>query len=83
MLIDYWIYRLQELTEQFEQLKAHNEGKNIFKMAITPIVLGVVILLGYLWSMVCGAVGVASLEAVGHMVALTACAMLLLWVYSR
>ncbi|KAL0868832.1 hypothetical protein ABMA27_007192 [Loxostege sticticalis] len=74
---------IKELDEQYEQLRAHNEGKNIFKMAITPAVLAVIMLLGYLLGVLGSAVGVQTFVAVGQMITITAGGMLALWGYSR
>ncbi|RVE51065.1 hypothetical protein evm_004208 [Chilo suppressalis] len=72
-----------ELEEQFEQLAAHNEAKNIFKMAGTPLVLAALALLGYLVSSISSAMGIHTGVALGQILAITAAAMLALWGYSR
>ncbi|RVE49770.1 hypothetical protein evm_005500 [Chilo suppressalis] len=72
-----------ELEEQFEQLAAHNEAKNIFKMAGTPLVLAALALLGYLVSSISSAMGIQTGVALGQILAITAAAMLALWGYSR
>ncbi|XP_028171840.1 atlastin-like isoform X2 [Ostrinia furnacalis] len=79
----YSVQLVKELDELFEQLRAHNEGKNIFKMAITPAVLAVLMLLGYLLGVLGSGVGVQTLVAVGQVLTITAGAMLTLWGYSR
>ncbi|XP_053613582.1 atlastin-like isoform X2 [Plodia interpunctella] len=73
----------KELEETFEQLRAHNDGKNIFKMAGTPIVLLALALLGYLVSVVGSALGVQTLVAVGQTLSILSVVTLGLWGYSR
>ncbi|XP_073950070.1 atlastin-like [Choristoneura fumiferana] len=74
---------IKELEEQYQQLAAHNEGKNIFRLAGTPAVFAALALLGWLLAALGGAVGVQTVVAVGQAAALAALALLAIWAYSR
>lgn len=78
-----WSDNFQELEEQYEQLRAHNEGKNIFKLAGTPAVFATVAVLAYLFSLLASLVGVQSAVALGHMAAVSALILLAVWAYAR
>ncbi|XP_072929623.1 atlastin-like isoform X2 [Epargyreus clarus] len=74
---------LKELEETYEQLRAHNESKNFFKLAGTPAVLLAAALLGYLLGALGAALPLQTLAAAGQALSIAAVAMLLVWVYSR
>ncbi|XP_049878161.1 atlastin-like [Pectinophora gossypiella] len=74
---------VKELEEVFEQLRAHNEGKNLFRIAGTPAVFLLMALLGYLLSVLGGAVGIQTIIAVGQAVAVASVVILGVWAYSR
>ncbi|XP_013190963.1 atlastin [Amyelois transitella] len=73
----------KELEETFEQLLAHNEGKNIFRLAGTPIVLVALALLGYMLSLLGSGLGVQTLVAIGQTISILSLVTLGLWGYSR
>ncbi|VVD01466.1 unnamed protein product, partial [Leptidea sinapis] len=73
----------KEINEQYEQYRAHNEGKNLFLLAGTPVVLAALVVLGYLLSTLADTCGVQTLVAVGHIISITTLAMLAVWFYSR
>ncbi|XP_063387506.1 atlastin-like [Cydia fagiglandana] len=74
---------IKELEEQYQQLKAHNEGKNIFKLAGTPAVFATLAILGYLLSVLGAAAGVQTVVAVGQAVAMASLVLLAVWAYTR
>ncbi|XP_052756538.1 atlastin-like [Galleria mellonella] len=83
-LADSYRERLEkEIQEQYQQLQAHNEGKNIFRMAGTPAVLVALVILGYLLSVLGGAFGLQTLVAVGQMIIISSTVTLGVWAYSR
>lgn len=73
----------QDLDDLFDQLRAHNEGKNIFRIVGTPAVFGALAILGYVLALLGGALGVQTMVALGQGAALASLAMLALWVYTR
>ncbi|KAL4710851.1 hypothetical protein ACJJTC_012943 [Scirpophaga incertulas] len=74
---------LKELEEQFEQLRAHNEGKNLFRMASTPAALALVTLLCWLLAAAASSAGVVSVARLANAMALAVAAALVMWLYSR
>ena len=74
---------LKELTESFETYKLHNESKNLFKAANTPITLGSVAMICYILSQVFGLVGIISVANILNLFMLAAVFLLLTWGYVR
>ncbi|KAI5634591.1 atlastin-1 [Phthorimaea operculella] len=79
----YEVQLEKELEEKFEQLRAHNEGKNLFRLAGTPAVYAVMAILGYLLSVLGSTLGIQTVVAVGQMIAIASCVILAVWSYSR
>ncbi|CAH4034175.1 unnamed protein product [Pieris brassicae] len=74
---------IKEIQEQFEQYRANNEAKNIFRIAGTPTVLVVLALLGFLLSSLAANLGVQTLVAIGESIAVGSLAALAVWTYTR
>ncbi|XP_047537117.1 atlastin isoform X1 [Vanessa atalanta] len=74
---------LQDLDDQFQQFRAHNESKNIFKAARTPSVLFAVALVFYVLSGVLGLVGLYPLANLCNLTMGVALLTLALWAYIR
>jgi atlastin len=52
------IFKLErEIEESYGNFKCHNESKNIFKAANTPITLGAVAMMLYMLSQILGIIG--------------------------
>lgn len=76
--------QLDAYTEElFEDFKAHNEGKNIFRAARTPVVFGVLAILMYILSGVFGLLGMYTFSNFTNMVMGVALLTLLTWGYVR
>ncbi|CAG9565756.1 unnamed protein product [Danaus chrysippus] len=74
---------IQDLEEQFQQFRAHNESKNIFKAARTPSVLFAVALAFYVMSGVLGLLALYPLANLCNLVMGLALLTLALWAYIR
>lgn len=74
---------LKDLEDLFDQLKAHNESKNMYRMFSTPAVFAALFLCGYLLSVLGNTFGVQTLVAVGQAVTIGAAVMLGAWIYTR
>lgn len=74
---------IRDLDEQFQQFKAHNESKNIFKAARTPSVLFAIALASYVLSGVFGLVGLYPVANLANLVMGVALLTLALWAYIR
>ncbi|CAG4956881.1 unnamed protein product [Colias eurytheme] len=73
----------KELEENYEQYRAHNEGKNLFRMVGTPTLLAALALLGFLLSFVGSTLGVQTVVALGQIIAVGALVLLGFWTYTR
>ncbi|XP_026332846.1 atlastin [Hyposmocoma kahamanoa] len=73
----------QDLEEQFQQFRAHNESKNIFKAARTPSVFFAIALFFYVLSGVFGLVGLYPLANLCNLAMGLALLTLVLWAYIR
>ncbi|CAH0756655.1 unnamed protein product [Diatraea saccharalis] len=73
----------QDLEDQFQQFRAHNESKNIFKAARTPSVFLAVALALYVASGVLGLVGLYPLANLANLLMGLALLTLVLWAYIR
>lgn len=73
----------KDLDESFNQYKAHNESKNIFKAARTPSVFFVVALFFYILSGIFGLVGIYSMANTCNFFMGIALIMLVIWAYVR
>lgn len=75
--------RPQDLEEQFQLFRAHNESKNIFKAARTPSVFFAIALVFYVASGVLGLVGLYPLANLCNLAMGLALLTLVLWAYIR
>ncbi|XP_045530273.1 atlastin isoform X2 [Pieris brassicae] len=73
----------QDLEDQFQQFRAHNESKNIFKAARTPSVFFAIALTFYVLSGVLGLVGLYPLANLCNLCMGMALLTLVLWAYIR
>ncbi|XP_028171836.1 atlastin isoform X3 [Ostrinia furnacalis] len=74
---------VQDLEEHFQQFRAHNESKNIFKAARTPSVFFAIALVFYVLSGVLGLVGLYPLANLCNLAMGLALLTLVLWAYIR
>ncbi|KAJ0173421.1 hypothetical protein K1T71_010570 [Dendrolimus kikuchii] len=74
---------VEDLDDLFEQLKAHNESKNIYRMIGTPAVFALLAMVGYLVSVLGGALGIQTLVALGQAVAVASIVLCVFWIYTR
>lgn len=74
---------LQDIETDYNQFKAHNESKNIFKAARTPAVIVAVIILFYIISGIFGLVGLYILANVANVIMGVAIVALATWAYIR
>merc|ERR1719499_2725127 len=72
-----------ELDELYGHYRAHNESKNIFKAANTPITLGAVAMLLYVLSQLFSLVGLLALANIINLVMLCTFVLLATWGYSK
>ncbi|XP_050664575.1 atlastin isoform X2 [Leptidea sinapis] len=73
----------QDLDEQFQQFRAHNESKNIFKAARTPSVFFALALLCYVLSGLLGLLALYPLANLANLAMGLALLTLTLWAYIR
>lgn len=73
----------RDLEEQFQQFKAHNESKNIFKAARTPSVFFAIAIFFYVLSGVFGLVGLYPLANICNFAMGIALLTLVMWAYIR
>ncbi|XP_059048481.1 atlastin isoform X2 [Achroia grisella] len=73
----------QDLEDTFQQFRAHNESKNIFKAARTPSVFFAIALFFYVCSGVFGLVGLYPIANLCNLVMGLALLTLVLWAYIR
>ncbi|XP_019880053.2 atlastin isoform X1 [Aethina tumida] len=71
----------KDIDDTFQQFKAHNEGKNIFKAARTPGVFFGLCVLCYVLSGIMGLLGIYSLANVFHLGMIVCLLTLVLWAY--
>ena len=74
---------LQDIEDSFQQFKAHNESKNIFKAGKTPAVIFVVAVVTYIASGVFGLVGLSTFSFICNVIMGAALLTLVLWAYIR
>ncbi|XP_072171888.1 atlastin-2-like [Diadema setosum] len=74
---------LAELEESYEQYIKHNDSKNLFNVARTPITLVTTILTMYILSGIFGLVGIYSLSNFANMMLGLAIVLLCVWSYVR
>ncbi|XP_035449302.2 atlastin isoform X3 [Spodoptera frugiperda] len=79
----YFNQLIQDLDEQFNQFRAQNESKNIFKAARTPSVFCALALMFYVLSGVFGLVGLYPLANLANLTMGIALLTLVLWAYIR
>ncbi|XKL68706.1 hypothetical protein PGB90_006475 [Kerria lacca] len=72
-----------DIETDYNQFKAHNESKNIFKAARTPAVIVAVIILFYIISGIFGLVGLYILANVANVIMGVAIVALATWAYIR
>ncbi|XP_053613565.1 atlastin isoform X1 [Plodia interpunctella] len=73
----------QDIEDQFNQFRAHNESKNIFKAARTPSVFFAIALFFYVVSGILGLVGLYPLANLANLAMGLALLTLVLWAYIR
>ncbi|XP_004925716.1 atlastin [Bombyx mori] len=73
----------KELEELFEQLRSHNEAKNIYRMIGTPVVFATVAVLAYMLVVLGNMFGVQTVVAAGQAAVVGALVMIAVWIYSR
>lgn len=71
------------MDDAYQQFKAHNESKNIFKAARTPAVFFAIAVTMYILSGIFGLVGLYTLANLCNFVMGTALLTLVLWAYIR
>ena len=79
-------YRQQlekELADTYENYKSHNESKNIFKAANTPITLGAIAMIFYIFSQIFGIIGLYPIANILNLFMLGAILLLSTWGYIR
>lgn len=74
---------LQDIDVDYNQFKAHNESKNIFKAARTPAVITAIIILFYIVSGIFGLVGLYALANIANLIMGIAILTLATWAYIR
>lgn len=74
---------MQHIDVDYDQFKAHNESKNIFKAARTPAVIVAVIILFYVISGIFGLVGLYALANIANLIMGIAILTLATWAYIR
>lgn len=73
----------QDLEEQFNNYKTHNESKNIFKAARTPAVFFAIAVTMYIFSGVFGLVGLYTFANFCNLVMGVSLLTLVMWAYIR
>lgn len=73
----------QDLEDQFNQFRAHNESKNIFKAARTPSVFFAIAMVFYIASGVFGLVGLYPVANLCNLAMGVALITLVMWAYIR
>ncbi|XP_001607339.4 atlastin isoform X2 [Nasonia vitripennis] len=73
----------KDIEDSFQQFKAHNESKNIFKAGRTPAVFFVIALAMYIASGVFGLVGLYTIAYICNVIMGVALLTLVLWAYVR
>ena len=73
----------KELEESFENYKLHNESKNLFKAANTPITLGAIAMIFYITSQLFSLFGLYPLANILNLLMLAAIILLAVWGYIR
>ncbi|XP_046741217.1 atlastin [Diprion similis] len=73
----------KDMDESFQQFKAHNESKNIFKAARTPAVFFAIAVTMYILSGVFGLVGLYTIANICNLVMGIGLLTLVLWAYIR
>ncbi|XP_048504895.1 atlastin [Athalia rosae] len=73
----------KDMDESFQQFKAHNESKNIFKAARTPAVFFAIAVTMYILSGIFGLVGLYTLANICNLVMGIGLLTLVLWAYIR
>ena len=73
----------KELAESFENYKLHNESKNLFKAANTPITLGAIAMIFYITSQLFGLFGLYPVANILNLLMLAAIILLAIWGYIR
>ncbi|GLV36612.1 atlastin [Carabus blaptoides fortunei] len=73
----------QDLDEQFNQFKAHNESKNIFKAARTPAVFFALAVMFYIASGISGLVGAYAIANMFNLAMGVSLLTLIMWAYVR
>ena len=73
----------REIDESYDHYKAHNEGKNIFKAANTPITLGAVSILIYVVSQVMALLGVSPIASLLNLAMMITFMLLATWSYTK
>jgi len=73
----------KELAESFENYKSHNESKNLFKAANTPITLGAIAMIFYILSQIFGIIGLYPIANILNLFMLSSILLLSTWGYIR
>ncbi|XP_065226800.1 atlastin isoform X1 [Planococcus citri] len=73
----------QDIDTDYNQFKAHNESKNIFKAARTPAVIVAIIILFYVLSGIFGLVGLYAVANIANLIMGVAILTLATWAYIR
>ncbi|XP_058808981.1 atlastin [Phymastichus coffea] len=73
----------KDIEDSFQQFKAHNESKNIFKAGRTPAVFVVIAVATYIASGILGLVGLYTLSYICNLIMGIALLTLVLWSYIR
>ena len=73
----------REIDESYEHYRSHNESKNIFKAANTPITLGAVSMILYVFSQIFALVGITPLAGIVNLAMMVTFALLAVWAYTK
>jgi hypothetical protein len=73
----------REIEESFGHYKLHNDSKNIFKAANTPITLAAVAMLVYVLSQIMSLIGLYALANLLNLIMTITFGMLAVWGYTR
>ena len=73
----------KEVSDTYENYKLHNESKNIFKAANTPITLGAIAIIFYIMSQVFSILGLYPIANILNLLMLGAILLLSTWGYIR